>query len=368
MRRQGRLFKALVSRENLRLAFLKALRGKRGSKAALLFCRDVEAGLEEVRQRLLAPCPVWGPYRSFVITDPKERTISAAPFPERIMHHAIMNVLEQLLERPMIHHSYACRKGKGTHAAVLYAFRQCKARPWFLKLDVRKYFNSIDPRILFSRLQSLIKDGPVLQLLRTLIDSHHTAPGKGLPIGNLTSQFFANLYLADLDHYILEHLKPAAYVRYMDDFVLWAATKTELAAMHAAIVAFARDRLALTLKPPVLAATTKGLPFLGFLIKPGGIHLMRKSRRRMISAARDITADLAAGRIDEAKAAERAASVNAAVALARTRPLRLWLWHRRGLGHLPSQTRGQLQQQCVELHRVQPEYTARDSQRRTEQP
>ncbi|MFH2114468.1 MAG: reverse transcriptase/maturase family protein, partial [Spirochaetota bacterium] len=333
MRRQGRCFDSIISRDNLRLAFLKALRGKRGSKAALLFCRDVEAGLEDVRQRLLAPHPVWGPYRSLVITDPKERTISAAPFPERIMHHAIMNVLEPIFERPMIHHSYACRAGNGTHAAVLYAFRQCKAHPWFLKLDVRKYFNSIDHRILFERLQALLKDGPVLQLLRTLIASHHTAPGKGLPIGNLTSQFFANLYLADLDHYILEHLKPAAYVRYMDDFVLWADCKADLVILHAAILAFARNQLALTLKPPVLAATARGLPFLGFLIKPGGIHLMRKSRHRMITAARDIDADLTAGRISEAKAAERTASVNAAVALARTQALRLWLWHGRGLGH-----------------------------------
>jgi RNA-directed DNA polymerase len=116
MRRQGRLFEAITGRDNLRLAFLKSLRGKRGSTAALFFCRDVAGGLELVRQSLLAVNPAWGPYRSFVITDPKQRTISAAPFPERIMHHAIMTILEPFLDRPMIHHSYACRSGKGTHA------------------------------------------------------------------------------------------------------------------------------------------------------------------------------------------------------------------------------------------------------------
>lgn len=258
MKRLGLLFEAIVDRQNLALAFLKALRGKRRSADALVFCRAVDANLATVRERFLALDPEWGPYRSFVISDPKERVISAAPFADRVMHHAVMNILEPLFERQSIFHSYACRKGKGTHAAVLRAFGNTKAWPWFLKLDVRKYFDSVDHRVLECQIGRLIKDGRVLRLLQPLIDSYQTLPGKGLPIGNLTSQFFANLYLSRLDHFILEQLRPAAYVRYMDDFVLWARGEEVVLSALSGICDFCADNLSLALKPPVLAASAQG--------------------------------------------------------------------------------------------------------------
>lgn len=136
MKRQNHLFEAIVDYHNLRLAWMKSIKGKRKSASVLLFSRDVSGNLQQVRNRFLSGAPGWGHYRSFVITDPKTRVITAAPFDERIMQHAIMNVLEPLFERHSIFHSYACRKGKGTHAAVLYAFNQCKGRRYFLKMDV----------------------------------------------------------------------------------------------------------------------------------------------------------------------------------------------------------------------------------------
>ena len=355
MKRKGNLLSEIVAYENLRLAWLKALRGKRKSSAALLFSRDVDRNLSHIKRRLESTNPGWGDYRSFTISDPKPRVISAASFPERVMHHALMNVLEPLFERGLVHHCYACRKGKGTHAAVLQAFHWCKSGGWFLKLDVRKYFDSIDHAVLKSRLSRIIKDRMVLNHLCLLIDSYCTVAGKGVPIGNLTSQFFANLYLSALDHYVLEKQKPGGYLRYMDDFVVWTTDKGETIRSLNAIGTFCTEHLKLSLKAPVMGRVSMGLPFLGFSITPTGIFLMQKSKRRMEKRARTIEHELLQGRIDEAKAAERAVSVNAAVLLARCRSFRIQLWHGSGFGHEPRQTRRQLEQQCVELHCRQPE-------------
>jgi len=318
MKRQNFLFDQITDYNNIRHAFLKALRGNRSSPQALNYCKSLEKNLVLLRDKLSTLNCGWGGYTSFLITDPKLRTISTAPFEQRIMHHAIMNVLEPVIERPLICHSYACRKGKGTHAAVLYAFEKCKINPCFLKLDVRKYFDSIDHDVLKTQLRRLIKDAQVIFLLDGIIDSYETSPNRGVPIGNLTSQFFANMYLASLDHYILEKLRPSAYCRYMDDFVLWSDSKALLKEMFIKINDYAKDKLNLTLKPPVFGNTACGLPFLGFLVKEKGIYLMQKSKRRVKERMSEITASLCQGRITQEKAAERARSVFAAIALART--------------------------------------------------
>jgi len=322
MKRRNFLFKRIVDYSNIRLAFLKTIKGNRSSLAAIDFCRNIDENLAMVRKKLCLLDCGWGNYRSFQITDPKPRIISTAPFVQRIMHHAIMNVLEPIFERPMVYHSYACRKGKGTHAAILYAFKQCKRTPCFLKLDIRKYFDSIDHNILKYQLQRLVKDTRVLYLLNEIIDSYGTEPGKGVPIGNLTSQFFANLYLAGLDHYILEQLKPSAYCRYMDDFVVWAPSMAELKAMLAQISLYVGSDLHLSLKQPVFGKSIHGLPFLGFLIKEKGIYLLQKSKRRVTKRITEITASLYCCSISEEKAAERVRSAFAAIGLARANRLR----------------------------------------------
>ena len=322
MKRQNRLFEQVVDYNNIRLAFLKALRGNRNSHSAVNFCKNIEKNLTSVRNKIISLDCEWGNYRSFMIKDPKLRIISTAPFEQRIMHHAIMNVLEPVFDRPMVCHSYACCKGKGSHAAVRYAFGRCKATLFFLKLDIRKYFDSIDHEALKTHIRRLIKDTRVLFLLDGVIDSYETAPGKGVPIGNLTSQFFANLYLADMDHFILEQLRPSAYCRYMDDFVLWSSSQTELKTMFMQVNEYVTQNLKLTVKRPVFGKTVAGLPFLGFLIKEKGIYLLQKSKRRFKNRIAEITASLYSGVINEEKAAERARSVCAAINLARTNHLR----------------------------------------------
>jgi len=322
MKRVNYLFEQIVDYSNIRLAFLKALRGNRSSLSVISFCKNIDNNLFVIRNKLLSPhCP-WGGYSSFLITDPKLRAISCAPFEQRIMHHAIMNILEPILERPLIHHTYACRKGKGTHAAVLYAFRQSKLNPWFLKLDIRKYFDSIDQQTLKTQLCRLIKDIRVIALLDGIIDSYKTKPSKGVPIGNLTSQFFANMYLSGLDHYVLEKLHADAYCRYMDDFVLWTSSQAKLKEMFVCVNEYVDKNLSLMLKKPVFGKSSNGLPFLGFLVKEKGIYLLQKSKRRVRERIEEITALLSCGTISEEKAAERARSVFAAIGLARTNGFR----------------------------------------------
>jgi hypothetical protein len=322
MKRQNHLFEQMVEYGNIRLAFLKAIRGKRSSPAVINFCRNTGSNLAVLRDTLYTLNCEWGNYHSFPITDPKFRIISSVPVEQRIMHHAIMNVLDPVFERPMICHSYACRRGKGTHAAVRYAFSQCKSRPWFLKLDIRKYFDSIDHDALKTILHRLIKDPRVMALLHGLIDSYETDPGKGIPIGNLTSQFFANLYLTGLDHFILETLHPLAYCRYMDDFVLWGPSPQALKTMYGHINTFVGDYLRLTLKQPIYGKPDVGLPFLGFLIKEKGIYLLQKSKRRVTNRMAEINTMLGEGEITGEEAAGRATSVFAAIAIARTKRLR----------------------------------------------
>ncbi|GHV22420.1 hypothetical protein FACS189494_09230 [Spirochaetia bacterium] len=319
MVRQKNFFEKIVDYQNIRFAFLKAMRGKRASPEVIFFCRNIEENLRSIKTRLLSENYEWGTYRSFSITDPKPRTISAVPFADRIIHHAIMNILEPVFEKQFVYHTYACRKGKGTHSAVLFAFSKSKAHPFFCKLDVRKYFDSIDHAVLKQQLLHIIKDKKVIVLLFSIIDSYHTENGIGLPIGNLTSQFFANLYLSSMDHFILEHLHPAAYVRYMDDFVFWENDKAKLQKMLASIKEYIRISLHLTLKDPVVGKSVQGLPFLGFLIKNMGIYLLQKSKRRVLSRIRTINSELGEGVIKEEKAVERLQSVSAAIALARSR-------------------------------------------------
>jgi retron-type reverse transcriptase len=354
------LFERIADYHNIRLAFLKAIRGKRSTPEVLLFCRNVDRNLRTIQNRLIAGNIQWGACRSFTITDPKRRVISAAPIEDRILHHAIMNILEPLFERQMIYHTYACRKDRGTHAAIQYAFSKSKGFPWFLKLDIRKYFDSMHHDVLKRLLARLVKDKKILRLLTGIIDSYAVTPGRGLPIGNLTSQFFANLYLSSLDHYILEQLKPCAYVRYMDDFVVWGLTKDYLQNVLHLIRDYTANRLNIQIKEPVFGKTEQGLPFLGFLMKQKGIFLLCKSKNRMKARIEDIKKELAHGDISEEAAAGRITSVYAAVQLARTRRFRVRLWYGNGLaskicGHEPGEPGRELEQQCVQLHGCQPE-------------
>jgi hypothetical protein len=192
MRRTGHLFERIIDRDNLRLALHQALRGKRSRPDARAFVAQLETNLEALRTSLARGDVVLGESHQFTIFDPKQRLITAPCFRERVLHHAILNVCEPVFERWLIDDTFACRKGKGRLAALERARRFAARNGYFLKLDVRRYFESIAHDILVARLERLFKDDRLLALVRRIIASFAAAPGRGLPIGSLTSQHFAN--------------------------------------------------------------------------------------------------------------------------------------------------------------------------------
>ena len=319
MNRAGNLFEKICDIQNLHEAYYKASKNKRFTSGYINFRKDSETNLEKLRKSLVDGKYTHGQYRHFIITDPKQRLNSAASFPDRVIHHAIMNVLEPVFERQFIFHTYACRKEKGTHAAARYAFKCAGRSEFFLKLDVRKYFDSIDHTVLKQFLCRIIKDARCLELLFGVIDSYKidfegdsVGRKKGLPIGNLTSQFFANFYLSALDHFILEKLKPEGYVRYMDDMVIFGDSVKNLKNIFDEVDHFCLEKLALFLKIPVFGKTFRGVPFLGWRITKDRIFLLSKTKRRMKNRLKEIQKSFERGKITEEKAVERTKAVCAA--------------------------------------------------------
>ena len=227
-----------------------------------------------------------GEYHYFRIYDPKERLICAASFRERVLHHAVMNVCDTCFEQPLITDAYACRKGMGVHSCIERAKVYTRRYKWYLKLDVRKYFDSVDHNHLKELLCRLFKDARLMLLFERIIESYETSPGKGIPIGNLTSQYFANYYLSGLDHLVKEEMGIPGYVRYMDDVVLWSNSKENLRDANRKIVQFCADFRKLSLKPPCLNGCDRGISMLGYRVFPDKVQLTRRSRRRFISKLR----------------------------------------------------------------------------------
>jgi len=269
--------------DNLHLAFIKAVKGKQQKQEPWCYRKHLADNLQKMHEDITQNSLPIGNYHYFTIYDPKERQICAAVFGERVLHHAIMNICHDHFEKQQIFDSYACRKGKGTYAALDRASLFIKKYQWFVKLDVRKYFDSIDHNKLKQMLKRIYKDNDLLNVLFAIIDSYQTANGKGLPIGNLTSQYFANHYLSKADHYAKEKLQVAAYVRYMDDMVLFDNDKERLLETVKQFEQFIQKELKLELKPVCLNSNTNGLPFLGYLVYDNKIMLAKRSRQRFIS-------------------------------------------------------------------------------------
>ncbi|MDA1053034.1 MAG: reverse transcriptase/maturase family protein [Planctomycetota bacterium] len=304
MKRHDNLWPRLVSFSNLLSAAENAVRRKRSQANVARFRFDLEKELcqlqDELRDHLYAP----GPFHTFEIREPKRRLISAAPLRDRVVHHALCAVLEPVFEPTFIFDSYACRRGKGTHAAV-NRFQQFTRRfRYVLKCDVQKYFPSIDHAILTELIARKVKDEDVLWLASVIIEHSNPQeafvrwfPGddlftpserrRGLPIGNQTSQFFANVYLNPLDHFVKETLRAPAYVRYMDDFVLLADDKKWLAEARRQCRRFLARQLRLVLHPrkSEISRVADGTRFLGFRIFPDHRLLVRRNvvgfRRRL---------------------------------------------------------------------------------------
>lgn len=273
--------------DNLRTAFWKARKGAARTRTVQRFEARLDDNLRElaadIRDERVQPTGS----TQFLIHDPKERTITAPAFRDRVLHHAIMNVCEPHFDRWLIFDSYACRKGKGRLAALERATGFAKAHGWFLKLDIRKYFESIPHENLLRELRLKFKDPPLLKLLQRLIMTN--ASGRGLPIGSLLSQHLANFYLGPVDRLCRERLRVPGYVRYMDDFTLWDHDQTRLGQHWQAVQQFVTERLGLELKAGAhMNRTAHGMDFCGFRIFPGWRVLNRRSRRRLAAKLKTI--------------------------------------------------------------------------------
>jgi len=214
MKRRGFLIEQIAQTDNLLLAYYKASKGKHTKHEVIEYEKKLEENISNLQNRLLSNNVHIGDYTYFQIHDPKLRTICAASFSERVLHHAIMNICHPDFEKRLIDTTYASRKNKGTYVAIDRAKKAVRKYEYVGKFDVRHYFDSIDHRILIDMLNSMFKDDNLMQLLEKIISSYHTSKNKGLPIGNLTSQYFANHYLCKFDHYCKENLGVQEYIRY----------------------------------------------------------------------------------------------------------------------------------------------------------
>ena len=280
----GNLWEHIIDIENLLLAARLAQRGKRFRKNVLAFNYNLERELLRIQAELKHQTYQPGKYRTFQILDPKPRMISAAPYRDRVVHHALCNVIIPLIERTFISDSYANRLGYGTHRALERFTEFARSSRYTLQCDIRRYFPTIDHDILKSIIHRKIKCPETLWLIDTIIDGSNEQepvidyfPGdslltpvqrrKGLPIGNLTSQFFSNVYLNGLDHFVKDHLKAAQYLRYVDDFSLFSDDESFLAEARIRIEDYL-TQLRLKIHPikSQIFETSQGANFVGFRV------------------------------------------------------------------------------------------------------
>ena len=297
MHRAKNLFERVCSMSNLRQAAKEALRGKRWHPPGAMFFAQQEKELAALHEELSSGGYRHGAYRYFWVHDPKDRLVAAAGFRDRVVHHAIVRVIEPVFENRFIEDSFACRKGKGTHAAMQRALHFARGHRYALKCDVSKYFPSIDHEVLTDLVGRVIGDGRVLGLLERVLASHADAQvqewpaggglfdyhtrRKGLPIGNLTSQFLANVYLNPLDHFVKHSLRVKGYVRYMDDFILFGDNRAALKD-YGGLIKGKFAELWLTMHPDKysIVPTAKGVDFAGFVVFNDGRIRVRSSTVR----------------------------------------------------------------------------------------
>ena len=297
MKRHRHLFEQVCCWDNLLAAARAACKGKRGRAAAASFFARQEDEIVRLMEELSTGAYRPGAYHYFEIREPKVRIVAAAPFRDRVVHHAVVRVLEPIFERRFIDDSFACRKGKGTHAAMHRAHQFARRFCYALKCDVAKYFPSIDHEILKIQLARAVGDTRLLDVVRLIIGSHRDElrkewePGAdlfgvslrpvGLPIGNLTSQFFANVYLNDLDHFVKHDLRVKGYARYVDDFLLFGDDRS-LLKQHGAAIREKLRALRLTIHPDKyrLLPTDKGVDFVGFVLYSNGRRRLRRANVR----------------------------------------------------------------------------------------
>lgn len=320
MKRFGHLFEQITDYENLYIAYLNASKNKRFRNEVLEFSNNLEENLIEIQNELLYKTYKVGRYREFYVHEPKKRLIMALPFKDRVVQWAIYQVINPLFNKQFIHDSYACRKDKGVQKAAdrlqywsRKLVRGCK-KPYYLKLDISKYFYRIDHDVLMKILGRKIKDKDLMWLLDLIINSddkkfgvplgdhgfeEDRIEGIGMPIGNLTSQLFANLYLNELDQYAKHEMHLHYYIKYMDDVIILHQDKRELRTILEEIDIFLKQELKLQLNNKTAIRPIKtGVEFVGYRIWPTHRKLRKSTVKKMKSRFKYLKKAFKRGEID----------------------------------------------------------------------
>ncbi len=285
------IFAKITSLENLCTAWSAFKIGKEQRQDVREFGFCLEDNLFALYEDLQSGRYRHGQYTSFLLHDPKLRFIQKATVRDRVVHHAVARVLTPLFDPMFIHNSYANRNGKGSHAAVR-RFRTCAWKlsrnntktVWVLQCDIRKFFASVDHAVLLSLLARRVRDNKAISLLEEIIRSVNTEQGVGIPLGNLTSQLFSNVYLHPLDWYVQQTLEVKSYIRYADDFMLVDRSEAFLQSMIPLIETFVRNTLQLQLHPQkvTLKKWHQGIDFLGYVSFPYHTILRTKTKKRLL--------------------------------------------------------------------------------------
>lgn len=290
--------------------------GKKSKKDVITFETDIENNLQRLYKILNGKTYQPGPYTQFYVRDPKLRLIHKATVIDRVVHHIVSRELDPIFESTFITHSYSCRKNKGTHRGMIalqkMALRVSKNDTktcWALKCDIKKFFASVNHNLLFEILKRRIKDEDFLNLLWKIIDGFSsdrtTNPlnKKGIPIGNLTSQFFSNIYMNELDQFVKHKLMVKYYLRYADDFVLLSQSKEYLENLISPIDQFLREKLDLELHPDkiIFGKFRSGIDFLGYIVFPYHIMPRTKTKKRLLRKIKAKINEFKSGQISEEK-------------------------------------------------------------------
>lgn len=291
MKRLSHTYQDIISVENLLFAWGEFLRDKRNRKDVQTFSLWLMPNIQKLHHELITETYQHGGYFAFAINDPKPRDIHKASVRDRLLHHAIYQELYPHFDKRFIYDSYSCRFGKGTHRAIerFKTFIQKVGKNntktvWVLKCDVKKFFASIDHQILFSILKRHIEDNQLIGLLKNIVQSFNGQTGKGLPLGNLTSQLLVNIYMNEFDQYVKHTLKQKYYIRYADDFVFLSTDKKELENLLSLLNTFLEEKLKLSLHPDKVFIKTiaSGVDFLGWVTFPTHRVLRTSTKKRML--------------------------------------------------------------------------------------
>ncbi|MCX6785694.1 MAG: reverse transcriptase domain-containing protein [Candidatus Komeilibacteria bacterium] len=289
------IFNEIISLENLFSAWDSFKKGKSSKPGIIRFGHDIEKNIFSLHNDLKQGKYDHGPYTAFNISDPKPRNIHKATIRDRVFHHAVFNVLNPVFEKTFISNSFSCRINKGAHKGfgalekmIGQESRNYRQPCFILKCDIRKFFATVNHDILFKIISRKIKDNNALKLIEIIINSFSSAESdrfnrKGLPLGNLTSQLFANIYLNELDRFVKNGLKIRRYARYTDDFVIISRDKNYLLAVMAKIKNYLLAKLKLELHPNKISIRKycQGIDFLGYIALPHYCLLRTKTKKRI---------------------------------------------------------------------------------------